>query len=279
MASKNGSAENTVQGNETPSFAVVTGASTGIGYRLARIFAENGFDVLATADEGRLSDVAGEIESLGAKAYTVQADLSKPEEVERLWQEILATGRPVDAIAINAGIGTSGDFATETDLQRELRIVDLNVRSTVHLAKLAAGQMAQRRQGRILITSSIAGTMPTPYMAVYGASKAFGLEFAQSLRYELQDKGVTVTALKPGATDTEFFRRADMEDTEVGSKGKESNSPAEVAQQGFDALMAGEQEVFAASLGTKAAGVVGRIMPDSVKAAQHSKMAKHGTAK
>jgi short-subunit dehydrogenase len=261
------------------SFAVVTGASTGIGYQLARVFAENGFDVLVTADEGKINEAARELESLGAKTYSVQADLAKAEEVENLWKAVQATGRPVDAIAINAGVGTSGDFSGETDLQKELRIVDLNVRSTVHLAKLAARQMAERGAGRILITASIAGTMPTPYMAVYGASKAFDLEFAQSLRYELKDKGVTVTALKPGATDTEFFKRAGMEDTQVGSKGKESNDPADVAKQGFDALMAGEQEVFAASLSTKAAGTLGRFMPDSVKASQHAKMAKHGTAK
>jgi short-subunit dehydrogenase len=259
-------------------FAVVTGASTGIGFHLARAFAKNGFDVLITAEESRIADAAQDIESLGAKAYTVQADLTKDEEVKRLWEEILATGRPVDAIALNAGMGTAGNFAQETELETELRIIDLNVRSTVHLAKLAAKQMVGRGSGRILITSSIAGTMPTPLMAVYGASKAFDLEFAQSLRYELKDTGVTVTALKPGATDTDFFRRADMEDTEIGSSGKESNDPAEVAKQGFDALMRGEQEVFAASLSTKAAGVMGRFMPDSVKAGMHEKMARHGSA-
>jgi short-subunit dehydrogenase len=144
---------------------------------------------------------------------------------------------------------------------------------------LAARQMAERGSGRILITASIAGTMPTPFQAVYGATKAFDLEFAQSLRYELKDRGVTVTALKPGATDTEFFRRADMEDTKVGTEGKKSNHPADVAQQGFDALMKGEDEVFAAATSTKVAGTMGRFMPDSVKASQHAKMAKHGTAK
>jgi uncharacterized protein len=260
-------------------FAVVTGASSGIGHQLARVFAENGFDVLITAEESRIADAAQGIEALGARVYTVQADLTKDEEVKRLWNEILATGRPVDAIALNAGIGTAGDFTQETELETELRIIDLNVRSTVHLAKLAAKQMVGRRSGRILITASIAGTMPTPLMAVYGASKAFDLEFAQSLRYELKDTGVTVTALKPGATDTDFFRRADMEDTEIGSSGKEANDPAEVAKQGFDALMRGEQEVFAASFSTKAAGVMGRFIPDSVKAGMHEKMAKHGSEK
>jgi short-subunit dehydrogenase len=258
--------------------AVVTGASTGIGYHLARVFAENGFDVFITADENRLQEAAREIEALGAKVYSVQADLSKDEEVERVWREVLATGRAVDAIALNAGIGTGGEFASETDLKTELKIIDLNVKSTVHLAKLAVKQMVGRGSGRILITASIAGTMPTPLQAVYGASKAFDLEFAQSLRYELKDTGVTVTALKPGATDTEFFRRAGMEDTKVGSSGKEANDPAKVAQQGFDALMSGEQEVFAESLSTKATGVMGRFMPDSVKAAMHEKVARHGSA-
>ena len=257
--------------------AVVTGASTGIGFHLAREFASHGFDVVMAADEERVQESAREIESIGAKVYPVQVDLSQEAEVEKLWREVEVTGRPVDAIAINAGIGTAGEFADETDLRTELKLIDLNVRSTVHLAKLAARQMKARGAGRILITASIAGTMPTPQMAVYGASKAFDLEFAQSLRYELKDAGVTVTALKPGATDTEFFNRAHMEDTKVGSKGKESNDPADVAKQGFDALMAGEQEVFAESMSTKATGVLGRFMPDSVKASQHEKMAKHGS--
>jgi short-subunit dehydrogenase len=265
-------------GSFTP-LAVVTGASTGIGYHLARVFADNGFDVLMTADEAKIKDAAVEVEALGAKVYTVQADLSRQEEVERLWKEIEATGRPVDAIAINAGIGTSGDFATETDLNRELKIIDLNVRSTVHLAKMAARQMVGRGEGKILITASIAGTMPTPMMAVYGATKAFDLEFAQSLHHELKDKGVTVTALKPGATDTDFFKRANMEDTKVGSEGKKTNDPSEVAKQGFEALMRGDQEVFSESLGTKISGTLGGMMPDSVKADKHKKMAAHGTAK
>lgn len=264
--------------SEARQFAVVTGASTGIGFHLAREFATHGFDVLMAADEERVRAAATEIEDIGAKVYPVQVDLSKEAEVEKLWREVEATGRPVDAIAINAGIGTAGDFEDETDLRKELKLIDLNVRSTVHLAKLAARQMKARGEGRILITASIAGTMPTPQMAVYGASKAFDLEFAQSLRYELKDTGVTVTALKPGATDTEFFNRAGMQDTKVGSKGKESNDPADVAKQGFEALMAGEQEVFAESTSTKVTGVLGRFMPDSVKASQHQKMAKHGTA-
>jgi uncharacterized protein len=263
----------------TNSFAVVTGASSGIGYHLARVFAQNGFDLLVTSEDAKLADAVQEFQGLGVQVLSVQADLTKYEEVEKLWKAISEAGRPVDAIAINAGVGVGGDFARETDLDAELQIIELNVTSTVHLAKRVVKPMVERGAGRILFTASIAGTMPTPLEAVYGASKAFILEFAQSLRYELKDTGVTVTALKPGPTDTNFFHRAGMDDTEVGTKGKETNDPADVAKQGYDALMKGEQEVFASSLKTKLEGVVGKIMPDSVKAAQHQKLAEHGTAK
>lgn len=258
-------------------FAVVTGASSGIGYHLARIFAENGYDLLVTADEPQIAEAAKDFEAAGAQVRSVQADLTKREEVEGLWKEILATGRLVDAIALNAGVGPSGSFA-DTDLEKELDTIRLNVMATVILAKYAIRQMAGRRQGKILITSSIAGTMPTPNHAIYGATKSFLLEFSQSLHYEMKDRGVTVTALKPGATDTEFFRRSGMEDTQVAEDAKRSNDPREVAEQGFRALMNGEREVFAESLSTKLAGAAGRLMPDSVKAAQYKKMAEHKSA-
>jgi short-subunit dehydrogenase len=259
-------------------FAVVTGASSGIGYHLARIFAENGYDLLITADEPQIAETSRKFEATGASVRSVQADLTKHEETERLWKEIVADGRPVDAIVLNAGVGPSGSFAEETDLDRELDAIRLNIMSTVILAKHALSEMVKRKQGRVLITSSVAGTMPTPNHAIYGATKAFLLEFSQSLHYELKDQGVTVTALKPGATDTEFFRRSGMEDTQVAEEAKKSNDPAEVAQQGFDALMEGKVEVFAESLTTKLSGVAERVLPDSVKAAQYARMAKHKSA-
>lgn len=263
--------------SDESTFAVVTGASSGIGYHLARTFAENGFDLLVTSDDGALSNAVEDFKRLGVNVQSIQADLTKYDEVEKLWQAISSTARPVDAIAINAGVGVGGDFARETELDEELEMINLNVLSSVHLAKRVVKQMVERGQGRILFTASIAGTMPTPLEAVYGATKAFLLEFAQSLRFELKDTGVTVTALKPGPTDTNFFHRAGMDDTEVGREGKSQNDPAEVAKQGYEALMAGDQEVFSSSFRTKAEGVLGKIMPDSVKAAQHEKMARHGT--
>jgi uncharacterized protein len=254
-------------------FAVVTGASSGIGYELARVFAKNGYDLLVTSGSEGSEEAARDFGSLGTKVQSVQADLADYEGVETLWQAIKATGRPIDAIAINAGVGVGGKFA-ETDLEEELNLIQLNVTSTVHLAKYVVREMLARGSGRILFTSSIAGTIPTPLEAVYGASKAFVLSFSQSLRHELKDSGITVTALQPGPTDTNFFHRAGMDDTKVGSEGKYTNDPAEVAQQGYDALMAGEDHVFSSSIKTKLQGELGKFMPESVKAKLHEKQAE-----
>lgn len=254
-------------------FAVVTGASKGIGHELARVFAKNGYDLLITADSNQIEEVGRELGTLGTAVQTVQSDLAKYEGVEKLWQAVESTGRPVDAIAINAGVGVGGKFL-ETDLEEELNLIQLNVTSSVHLAKLVVQQMASRGAGKILFTSSIAGTMPAPLEAVYGASKAFVLSFSKSLRYELKDTGITVTALQPGPTDTNFFHRAGMDDTEVGSEGKYTNDPAEVAEQGFQALMDGKDHIYASSMKTKAQGELGKLVPESTKAKMHEKQAQ-----
>lgn len=163
--------------------------------------------------------------------------------------------------------------------QRELKLIQLNVTSTVHLTKRVVADMVARGKGRILITSSIAAVMPSPFEAVYGASKAFDLSFASSLREEVKDAGVTVTALMPGPTDTNFFRRAGMEDTKAGTESKDENEPAEVARQGFEALMRGDERVIAASLKTKLQGAAARFLPESVEAAWHRSISEPGTAK
>jgi len=258
-------------------FAVVTGASSGIGYELARVFANNGYDLLVTSEEPKIKYARSDFADFGVDVNSVQADLTTYEGVEELWNEVLATGRPVDAIAINAGVGVGGDFARETDLEDELKLIQLNVTSTVHLAKRVLKQMVERGSGRVLITSSIAGTMPTPLEAVYGASKAFGLSFAQSLRAELKDTGVSVTALQPGPTNTNFFHRAGLDNTKVGSEGKFTNDPADVAKQGYDALMKGEDHIYASSLKTKVQGELGKFIPESVKAEMHRKQAEPKT--
>jgi len=257
-------------------FAVVTGASSGIGFELAQVFAEEGFDLLITAEDAEIEAAQRELNRLTASVECVRLDLSREEEVKGLYERIQATGRPVDAIALNAGIGAGGDFARETDLRKELRLIDLNVRSTVQLCKLVVKDMVARDGGRILFTSSIASTMPGAYQAVYNASKSFVQSFALALRNELKDTDVTVTSLMPGPTETEFFERADMLDTPVGEE--EKDDPAEVARQGYEALMAGKEKVVGGSFKNKAQTVAGKVVPDSVKAEMHRKMAQPATA-
>jgi short-subunit dehydrogenase len=257
--------------------AVVTGASSGIGYELAREFAEHDFDLLIAAEDAGIDAAAARLRRDGGPSVdAVRTDLATPEGVELLYQRIGGTGRPVDAIAINAGRGAGGDFARDTDLADELEIVDLNVRSTVHLAKRVVPDMVSRGSGRVLFTSSIASAMPGSFQAVYNASKSFVQSFAEALRNELKDTGVTVTSLMPGATDTEFFDRADMLDTKFGAADKDD--PATVAKQGYEALMAGDDHVVAGSFKNKVQAVAAKVMPDKAKAEMHRRMAEPGSA-
>ncbi|WP_293130312.1 SDR family NAD(P)-dependent oxidoreductase [Microcoleus sp. bin38.metabat.b11b12b14.051] len=260
----------------TRPLAVVTGASNGIGYELAKQFAQNNFDLLVTATGPSINEAAQAFEKLGARVETVQADLATYEGVETLYDKIKATGRSVDAIAINAGVGVGGDFASETDLKDELNLINLNVVSSVHLAKRVVKDMVDRDRGRILFTSSIAALMPGTFEAVYAASKAFIQSFSEALRNELKDTGVTVTALMPGPTDTNFFHRAQMDDTKVGAD--EKDDAAQVAKQGFEALMAGKDHVIAGSLKTKIMGAASKILPDTLKAQLHRQLTEPGSA-
>lgn len=251
--------------------AAVTGASSGIGYNLAKVFAENGYDLVIGAEDSGIQKAAYDFKSLGVTVTPVQADLATVEGCKQFWQQVEGTGRKLDVIAINAGVGEGGLFA-ETDLDKEINIVRLNCESTVHIAKYAVRKMVSQGEGKILITSSIVAEMVAPKEAVYAASKAFDLSFAKSLRYELKDTGVTVTALQPGPVDTNFFERADMGDTKVGTEGKKDSEPYDVAKQGFKALMDGEEHVYSASLGTKIQGALAGLAPESLVAKMHEKM-------
>lgn len=256
--------------------AVVTGASSGIGYELAKQFAQHGFDLLITTHRQSTADAARVLEGLGARVENVQADLATYDGVETLYNKIKATGRPVDAIAINAGVGVGGDFTRETDLRDELNLINLNVVSVVHLTKRVVKDMVARGSGRILFTSSIAALMPGPFEAVYAASKSFVQSFAEGLRNELKDTGVTVTSLMPGPTETNFFHRADMDDTKAGAEKKDDS--AEVAKQGFDALMEGKDHVVAGSLKTKLQAAMTNVLPSTANAEQHRKLSEPGSA-
>ena len=256
----------------TRPFAVVTGASSGIGRALAREFARQGFDLLLTATGPHLADAAREAEERGVRAQIVAADLRTYAGVELLYRAIEGAGRPVDAIAINAGVGLGGAFVGGTDLRAELDLIGLNVTSTVHLAKRVLPGMIARGAGRVLFTTSIEALMPGPFEALYAASKAFILSFAAALRNELQDTGVTITALLPGATDTPIFHRAHMDDTLVGKLPKDN--PDTVARQAVAALLAGNQQIVAGSLVTKAVGAMAKILPDAVNAELHRQTSK-----
>lgn len=257
--------------------AVVTGASSGIGLELAKVFAEEGFDLLIAAEDGELTAALDVLKATGANVEAHRVDLATEAGVIELYRHIQNTGRPVDALALNAGRGAGGAFATETKLEDELEIIDLNVRSTVHLCKLVLPEMVARGAGRILITSSVASTLPGAFQAVYNASKSFDQSFALALRNELKDTGVTVTALMPGATDTEFFEVAEMEDTKVGAS--EKDDPAQVARQGYEALMAGKERVVGGSIKNKLQVAASKVLPDSKKAEMHREMAEPGSAK
>ncbi len=252
--------------------AFVTGASSGIGYQLALQLAERGYDLAVTAHGDRLALAARDFEAAGAQVYTFLADSTKRDEVEKVWQQVEALGRPVAVACINAGIGESGLFATESDLDQELAIVDLNCASTVQFGKYAAKQMSTRGAGNILFTASIASETVSPKMAVYSASKAFVLSLAKSIRFELKDIGVNVTALQPGPVDTNFFDVAHMNDTKIGTEGKKSNEPDAVAKVGLDALFKGEEHVYAADWMTKLEGAVVNLTPTSVQAKMQDKM-------
>ncbi len=253
--------------------AVVTGASSGIGLSLAKELASRGYDLVVCSSGERLVEATVSIRSVGADVIDVIADLSTRDGVELLWKKVMDLGRPIDVACINAGIGVGGQF-WETDLDTELKMIELNCVGTVQLAKYIVRHMRDLNAGKILFTSSIAGEMVAPREAVYAATKAFVLSFAHSVRYELRDTGVTVTALQPGPTDTDFFHRAGMDHTKVGSEGKKQSHPDDVAKDGIDALFAGKDHVYSHSIETKLEGAVANLVPGSVKASMHEKQAK-----
>lgn len=234
---------------QTPSrpLAVVTGSSSGIGLELARIFAENGYDLVIVAENDHIFEVRDQIAAQGA--IDVQAheiDLSNFTNVEEFYHLLKNLNRPIDALALNAGVGVAGSFAKQTSLEDELTMINLNVVSTVHLAKRVVSMMVREGHGKLLFTSAAASLAPEPYEAVYAATKAFVQSFALALRQELTGTGVSVTSLLPSATNTNFYHRAGIEHTRVARAKK--NDPKLVAKKGFEGLMRGDEQVMVGSL-------------------------------
>ncbi|OWQ45364.1 oxidoreductase [Roseateles noduli] len=250
--------------------AVVTGASSGIGRELALECARHGYDLLIAADRSQ-DDTAAACRAEGAQVRTLQADLSVVTGVDALMAEL--GGRPVDALLANAGHGLGHAFLDQ-DFKAVRHVIDTNITGTLDLIQRVGRSMQARNAGRILITGSIAGLMPGSFQAVYNGSKAFIDSFAYALRNELKDSAITVTVLMPGATDTEFFRRADMTDTKVGTGKKQP--PDEVAKAGYEAMEDGES-VVVAGWKNKIQAVLANVTPAEMLAEQHRKTAEPGS--
>lgn len=255
-------------------FAIVTGASTGIGLELAKCCAREGFDVLIAADEPEIETAANEIRPLGAVVETVQADLSTLEGVDRLYEAAKRAGRPVDALLANAGRGLGHAFLDQ-DFNEARRVIDTNITGTVYLIHKVGNDMRTRNSGRIMITGSIAGFTPGSFQAVYNGSKAFIDSFAAALNEEIKDSGVTITCLKPGATETNFFHRAELDDTKVGQAKKDD--PAEVAKTGWEAMKKGEAAVIY-GIKNKLQVAAADVMTDALTAKLHRAQAEPGSA-
>ncbi|HEY0164857.1 MAG TPA: SDR family NAD(P)-dependent oxidoreductase [Sphingomicrobium sp.] len=252
-------------------FAIVTGASSGIGLELARLAAADGFDLLVVADTP-LVDATSQLSSLGVEVRTVETDLASFEGVDRLLQA--AGDRPVDLLFANAGHGL-GDAFLGQDPAEWRHVIDTNITGTVYLIQKVAQRMVARGEGRILITGSIAGHMAGAFQAVYNGTKAFIDSFSDALRNELKDTGVTVTCLKPGATDTEFFERANLEDTFVGAMKKDD--PTDVAKAGYKALLKGERgEIY--SIKNKLQVAAANVLGGGFSAAVHRSQTEPGSA-
>jgi short-subunit dehydrogenase len=257
----------------TRPLAIVTGASSGIGYELARCCAAQGFDVLIAADQPSIHAAAQDFRALGAAVDAIEADLATRDGVDKLYAA--THGRPVEALLANAGHGLGHGFLDQ-DFDDVQHIIDTNITGTLYLIQKVGRDMRASGRGRILITGSVAGFMPGSFQAVYSGTKAFINSFSFALRNELQDTGVTVTCLMPGATETEFFARADMLDTKVGQE--EKDDPAEVAKTGFEAMMQGEGDVVT-GWKNKLQTTIANVTPAETLAERHRTIAEPGSGK
>jgi uncharacterized protein len=253
-------------------FAIVTGASSGIGCELATLCAREGFDLLVAADTADINAAADSFRAHGVSVDAVLADLSTVSGVESLYAA--AQGREVDALLANAGHGLGKGFLDQ-NFDDVRHVIDTNITGTIDLIQKVGRDMRARGSGRILITGSIAGFMPGTYQAVYNGTKAFIDSFSFALRAELKESGVTVTCLMPGATETDFFARADLLDTKVGQQ--EKDDPADVAKVGFDAMMRGDGDVVS-GWKNKLFSAIANVTPAGILAEQHRKMAEPGSA-
>ncbi|GAB3893207.1 hypothetical protein GCM10028803_07090 [Larkinella knui] len=265
---------------QTGKTALVTGATSGIGHELANLFAKDGYNLVLVARNGEnLNQIAeAYAQQFGITVTPIATDLVDPKSPETIYDETRRRGITVDVLVNNAGMGEYGMFANETDLQKELSIIQLNATSLVHLTKLFLKDMVQRNEGKILMLASVASIMPNPLMAVYGATKSFILSFTEALQNELKDTNVTVTALLPGATNTDFFNKAGAEGTRAHQQAQQTD-PAKVAKDGYDALMKGKEKIVSGFM-NKAQVAMSHVLPDELIAGSMRKqMERPGESK
>jgi short-subunit dehydrogenase len=246
-------------------YALITGATSGIGYELAKLFAQNKYNLVNVArSEEELRSRETEFSDYGVEVISIAKDLSDRNQALELCEGISAKGIRVDILVNDAGQGLYGEFK-DTDLERELAIIDLNIGATVILTKHFLQEMVERNDGKILNLASIASKLPGPRQSVYHATKAFILSFSEALRSELSETNVTVTALLPGVTDTDFFRKAEMLDSKAVQDKEVMANPADVARDGYDALMAGDDKVIS-GFKNKVQVAASNLVPDSTVA-------------
>ncbi|GAB3164433.1 SDR family NAD(P)-dependent oxidoreductase [Telluribacter humicola] len=256
---------------ETVKTALITGASSGIGRELAKLFAKDSYNlVLVSRGEDTLQQLADELKQKHNldKALVIKKDLARENAAQELYNEVKQKGITVDVLVNDAGVGVHGIFATETDWEKESAMIHLNTISLTHLTKLFLKDMVARDEGKILNLASIVSVMPSPLMAVYAGTKAYVYNFTQSLVNELKDTNVTITALMPNATDTDFFRKAGAENARVT---EQLDDPTMVARDGYKALMKGESKVIAGGLVNKSYEVLSHLLPEEALAAMMRK--------
>lgn len=262
-------------GTSMGKLAVVTGASSGIGYELAKLAAQEGYDLIVAANEREIESAAEEFRSLGVQVEAVETDLAMTAGVEQLVEKIRRHRSQLELLMANAGVGLGQGFLDQ-DRAHVRHVIDTNCTGTVELIHRVGNMMREQKRGRILITGSIAGFMPGTFQAVYNASKAFLNSFSHALRNELKDTGISVTCLMPGATDTRFFERAGLLDTKIGQSKKDD--PADVARIGFDAMMERDSDVVS-GWKNKLQAAVANVTPADMLAEQHRKMAEPGSGR
>jgi short-subunit dehydrogenase len=257
----------------TTKYALITGATSGIGYELAKLFAKDNYNlIIVSRDQEHLDKAAQELKKNDIDVITISKDLFNRDEVFALCEEVKRTGIQVDVLVNDAGQGAYGLFK-DNDIERELKIIDLNIGALTILTKHFLQEMVARNEGKILNLASIASETPGPWQAVYHGTKAYVLSITEAISEEVKDTNVTVTALLPGATDTDFFNKADMQDSKIVQDKSSLSNPADVAKDGYEALMSGDDKIIS-GFKNKVMVEMSHVTPDTMVAHNMNEMQK-----